>query len=155
MVVLHAYYRLIFPPPLPYQYTLIGKAPESPVLCPGAELIYTRRVEITRAPVTINLYRTIYSLDYDQTFIFGGAPIVAIHDTEHTITRTFGMVVPNLPKGSYQLRESAQDFSTRSAVISVPFTVPAGCRDRPDLPPQLERPNIRVRDLPFGFPNTP
>lgn len=149
IVISHAYLRyVIFPPTLPYEYTVIDKAPDPPVLCPGAELIYTAKIMITRVPLVINLYRTIYSLDFDQTYVFGGDPVVAIHDHVHTIVRTYALVVPNLPPGKYELKEAAQDNSTRATVFTVPFSVPAGCPDRSDLPLQLQQPTIRTKDQP-------
>lgn len=148
VVVVHSYIRLLRPPPLPYEYRLVDQAPDPPVLCPGQELTYTPVINITRAPLVINLYRTIYSRDLDQTYVFGGDPVVAIHDHVHAITRTYGLTVPNLPAGKYELFEAAQDYSTRATVFAVPFVVPGGCTPRPDLGLDLQRPSIRSKDQP-------
>lgn len=149
IVVVHSYIRLLNPAPLPYEYALLSTDADPPIVCPGQDLIYTAVIHVTRAPVVINLYRTIYSRDLDQTFVFGGSPIVAIHDHAHTITRTFGMTVPNLPPGNYTLFEAAQDYSTRATVFGMPFVVPGGCTPRPDLPLELQRPSLAPQgDLP-------
>lgn len=148
IVTVHSYIRLLRPSALPYEYHLTDQAPMPPVLCPGQELTYTPVIKITRAPLVINLYRTIYSRDLDQTYVFGGDPVVAIHDHIHTITRTYGLTVPNLPAGNYEMFEAAQDNSTRATVFAVPFVIPGGCVPRPDIGLNLQRPSIRPKDQP-------
>lgn len=152
IIIVQSYFRLLNPPPLPYAYRLADVAPDPPLLCPGDELVYTPVIDITRAPLIINLYRTIYSRDLDQTFVFGGEPVVAIHDHIHSITRTYGLTVPDLPPGAYEMFEGAQDNSTRAAVFSVPFVITDGCPPRPELGLDLQRPSIRPIDQPPPAP---
>lgn len=140
VVITHTYIRFLFPPALPYAYTTPSRAGPPPTLCPGATLSYPATIQVTRAPVVIHLYRTIYSLDSDQTAVFGSDSVIVIHERNHQVTRIFEVVIPQLPPGNYALVEGAQDNSTRPSTFSIPFGIPQGCTPRPDLVPQLQRP---------------
>jgi len=97
------------------------------VVC-GKTLTYRTVIQFRDTPVVMISIRTIWNAETQDTRIFANAGRYAIFTESVLIERELTYELPEpLTPGRYELRISYQTFTSKPAVVALPFVVPVGC----------------------------
>lgn len=111
-------------------YTEPVYVPEDSELCPGDTLAFTPTLDVTRAPLLVEVTASWWDVDNQRTAIQAkkGDVAISIFRSNRPTTRPLRIPVPQLPPGKYEyLRATESTTGSISAITSVPFVVPGNC----------------------------
>lgn len=113
------------PPSVSYRFSAIDSG--TAALCPGESFTYRQEMTIRDTPVQLRLVQTVWNVGDERTVIADTDPEFRNYVSPITVRATSVFVVPNLPPGEYELRETATGENWRTAAYSVLFSVRVGC----------------------------
>lgn len=104
--------------------------PERSEVCPGDMLVFTPTLNLSRAPIIVEVSSSWWDVVAGRTAVSGkkGDVSISIFRKNENVERRLEVLVPPLLPGRYEyLRATESSTGSRTSVTSVPFVVPNGC----------------------------
>jgi hypothetical protein len=101
--------------------------PDKESLCPGDALTFSFSATVDSAPAVIVITYSWWSVDLQDTAVFGEEELFSIRTEPGTMTKTMSIKIPPLDPGKYEFRFGSTESYTLPTILVVPFSIPEGC----------------------------